>query len=369
MGGTRPSGPCGLSPGPGEDTAPHPLATLRLGPLSLWPRLAFLALRIPRKGPGVPVHPDQRRLSWAHLCPPRPPPSGSQASSWGLRGGPPPLAGIGDTPSGGPSTDMGSPWGPRTGPSALSAPQRTSVRWTLPVREGVGLRRLQAQAAAQWNSRRQLSWVLTPPAAPARFQSIRWPQEQGLRLEPQGLTRPEAADSGGSQSPTGGDGGDQARHTLPAGGADHVTGSRAPELQRPPGPSLSCDHVPPLDRVPSAGPFQWPLGGEGRKGQLSCSGHSLGRLCQQRRPVSSPFLPFVLAAPWDWAWAWTKLGPSLCRTARGDPRFKGTRCAHPTHRGLTLVSPWPHLCFTGTHILEAKATCEERLDGSRSRTP
>lgn len=71
------------------------------------------------------------------------------------------------------------------------------MRWTLPVREGVGLRRLQAQAAAQWNSRRQLGWVLTPPAAPARFQSIRWPQEQGLRLEPQGLTRPEAADSGG----------------------------------------------------------------------------------------------------------------------------------------------------------------------------
>lgn len=119
VGGTRPSGPCCLSLGPGEDTAPHPLAMLRLGTLSLWPRLEFLSLRIPRKAPGGPAHPDQRRLSWAHLCPPRPPPSGSQASSWGLRGGPPPLPGIGDAPSVGPSTDVGSPCGPRTGPLAL----------------------------------------------------------------------------------------------------------------------------------------------------------------------------------------------------------------------------------------------------------
>lgn len=40
----------------------------------------------------------------------------------------------------------------------------------------------------------------------------------------------------------------------------------------------------------------------------------------------------------------------------------------PRTRGLTLVRPRPHLCFTGTHILEAKATREERLNGSRSRT-
>ena len=119
VGGTRPSGPCCLSPGPGEDTVPHPLAMLRLGPLSLWPRLAFLALRIPRKAPGGPAHPDQRRLSWAHLCPPRLPPSGSQASSWGLRGGPPLWAEIGGAPSVGPSMDVGSPCGPWTGPSAL----------------------------------------------------------------------------------------------------------------------------------------------------------------------------------------------------------------------------------------------------------
>ena len=40
----------------------------------------------------------------------------------------------------------------------------------------------------------------------------------------------------------------------------------------------------------------------------------------------------------------------------------------PRTRGLTLVPPQPHLCFTGTHILTAKATREERLTGSRSRT-
>lgn len=104
------------------------------------------------------------------------------------------------------------------------------------------------------------------------------PMAPGVGSEAGAARVNQARSCGGNQSPTGGDRGDQGRPTLPAGGADHVTGSRAPELRRPPGPSLLCDHMPPLDRVPPARTFPWPLGREGGKGQLSCSGHSLGRL-------------------------------------------------------------------------------------------
>ena len=232
VGGTWPSGPCCPSPRPGEGTAPTPGPCSDLTPQSLWPLLAFLALRIPCKAPGGPGHLDQRRPSWAHLCPLRPPPSGSLLSFLlgGPGGGLPTLAGIGDAPSDGPSRGVGSRYGPWMGPLAPFASQRRSARWTLPVREGVGLRRLQAQAAVPWSTRRQLGWALTPPAAPGRFQSISWPQEQGLRLEPEVLTRPEAARTAGNPSPPGGDCDDQGRPTLPAGGVDHVPGSQAPEL-------------------------------------------------------------------------------------------------------------------------------------------
>lgn len=96
----------------------------------------------------------------------------SQLPLGGPGGGLPTLAGIGDAPSDGPSRGVGSRYGPWMGPLAPFASQRRSARWTLPVREGVGLRRLQAQAAVPWSTRRQLSWALTPPAAPGRFQSI-----------------------------------------------------------------------------------------------------------------------------------------------------------------------------------------------------
>ena len=57
---------------------------------------------------------------------------------------------------------------------------------------------------------------------------------------------------------------DQGRPTLPVGDVDHVSSSWAPELWWPPGASLSCDHVPPLDRIPlslpSWGTASLPLG-------------------------------------------------------------------------------------------------------------
>ena len=76
VGGTRPSGPCCPSPRPGEGTAPTPGPCSDLTPQSLWPLLAFLALRIPCKAPGGPGHLDQRRPSWAG------PPVSSEATTF-----------------------------------------------------------------------------------------------------------------------------------------------------------------------------------------------------------------------------------------------------------------------------------------------
>lgn len=89
------------------------------------------------------------------------------------------------------------------------------------------------------------------------------------------------------------------------------------------------------DRIPPPGPFPWPLGGEGGNGQFPALAvaSSLGRVYQQRRSVSSPSFPSS-SRPQDWAWAWTKPGLSFCKTARGDPYFKGTRCTHPTPLGV-----------------------------------
>ena len=381
VGGTRPSGPCCPSPGPGEGTAPTARPHSDSAPQSLWHRLAFLTLRIPRKAPGGPGRLDQRRPSRVRLCPPRPPPSGSLPGF---------LLGAGGQPS-----HLG--WN-RGLPFQWSLQGRGKPLWALDgsfgafcpseencvldtARQG-GHQSAKAPGTGSCPVERTETAQLgtMPPAALGRFQSIRWPQKQGLRLEPQRLPRPEAALTAGNLSPPGGDCDDQGRPTLPAGGMDHVSGSRAPELWRPPGASRSCGHVPPLDStppsLPSWGPrpprwaFPVASGWGGRERAVSCSGRSQqpGKNLPTEKVCFITFLPFVLAAPRTGPGP----GPSQVSLSAEPPvgtltlRGPGVLTPHPW--GLTLASPWPHLRFTDTHILEAKATREERLNGSRLRT-
>lgn len=285
------------------------------------------------------------------------------------------MAGIGDSPSSGPSRDVGSPYGPWMGPSVPSAPQRRSVHWTLPVREDIGLRRLQAQAAVLWSAQRQLGWVLMPPAVLGRFQSIRWPQKQGLRLEPQRLTRPEAALTAGNVITM-----IRAGQPCPLG-----TWTTCPVLGLPsygghqghPSPVTTCLHwtaslcpCHPGGPRPSRWAFPVASGWGGQERAVSYFGRSQqpGKNLPTEKVCFITFLPFVLVAPR------TGPGPGPSRVSFsaelpvGTLALRGPGELTPCPWGLTLASPWPHLHFTDTNILEAKATREERLNGSRSRT-